>query len=118
MSEKNMSLYEKIDLIIKRQEQQDKALANLASLIMTMQQFTCGFHKALSIANMQAINPTDYEANAEQFDSDYQRNLDLTKTTKEQMEELFKAIHRNLEINRFRIGKVKITVENEPASSI
>jgi len=118
MSEKNMSLYEKVDLIIKRQEQQDKAIANMASLMICMNQYICSFDKAFGIANLQAFNPTEYEANAELFDSDYQRNMEIAKNAKRQMEALFTAIQENLEVKRFKFRKVKITVEHEPASSL
>jgi hypothetical protein len=107
-----MSLHEKIDLILTRQEQQDKAIINMSSLIMKMQQFICSFHKSLGVAHLQAINPTVYEINAEEYEVEYQRNLNLAKKAKEEMEELYNAIQDNLEINRFHKRKIKITLGN------
>ena len=118
MSEKNMSLYEKLDLLLKRQEQQDKALANMASLMIVMQKHTVAFQNAFSIAKLQSICPDTYESRAEEFESEYRENLNQAKSTKEQIEALYKAIQENLETERFHIRQFKITVENAKASSI
>ncbi len=113
-----MNLNEKIDLLLKRQEQQDKALANMASFLMKMNQFTNGFQKAGMISLLQAVNHDAYEGNKEKLENEYYKSLNQADTAHEHLQELYKAIRKNLEADRFNTYKFKVTVKHEQAPSI
>ena len=113
-----MNLNEKIDLLLKRQEQQDKALANMATFLMKMNQFTNGFQKAGMISLLQAVNPDAYEVNKGELDPEYNKSLNEADTAHEHLQELYKAIRKNLEADRFKTYKFKVTVKHEQAPSI
>lgn len=113
-----MNLNEKIDLLLKRQEQQDKALVNMATFLMKMNQFTNGFQKAGMISLLQAVNPDAYEVNKGELDPEYNKSLNEADTAHEHLQELYKAIRKNLEADRFNTYKFKVTVKHEQAPSI
>lgn len=127
-----MTLEEKVDLLLKRQEQQDKALLNLATLIMGASDKNCILSKLLTWSSLEFIaswfdiyceeekdnkeedddNPTMKTVISRFGDMKMEEAEKLRKTLK-RCSNIHKYIKKNLDPERFESHSVDETIKFE-----